>query len=144
MTSANYINKLFYIMTSPIYKSTENKTLPLAFTAPYVDEEIPTIKSNAIGRYYGEAWERIKENCEGKPLEMLCPACGDPQIHFNDPKVKRGNDNYEASSRVRGDVIEIPMWCEHGHSFNFKMGFHKGSANLWTEETDVDNNPETS
>lgn len=142
MISENCINKLFYIMTSAVAK-TQDKTLPLAFTAPLFNS-IPTINGLSYGSDYGKAWQNIKENCNGDPLEMLCPVCGDPQIHFNDPKVKRGNDDYKASGLVRGDVIEIPMWCEHGHSFIFKMGFHKGSANLWVESTDVENNPETS
>lgn len=45
-----------------------------------------------------------------------------------------GHDSYSANDYVRGDVVDISMWCEtcrcHFHLYH---GFHKGQVFAWTE-----------
>ena len=69
---------------------------------------------------------------------MQCPDCGSHEVHFLKPSYKDGNNNYESTedSWVRGDVIEIPMYCEHGHEWIMQFGQHKGSLKLRNIHTD--------
>ena len=55
-----------------------------------------------------------------------CPVCGEHYLHFDDPKVIDGKDDYKAKWVGRGDKLVIPMWCEQGHKFELCIGFHKG------------------
>ena len=60
--------------------------------------------------------------------QLLCPVCGFEFVHPGTPRELAGNDSYSAVSDkwVRGDVAEIPMWCEAGHQWRLQIGFHKG------------------
>lgn len=66
-------------------------------------------------------------------LEVRCPVCGDDYVHHETSTIiLDGQDAYKADKSVRGDVIQIPMWCENGHhSFSLKLGFHKGKTSMW-------------
>jgi len=68
--------------------------------------------------------------------QIKCPKCDFEYVHpvFSDVKVVDGKDDNQASPYVRGSVITVPMFCEHGHAFEMKIGFHKGGTFLWTEE----------
>jgi hypothetical protein len=58
---------------------------------------------------------------------ISCPACGNTLgIHFRVPEYVP-SDHYSAW-HGRGDAIYIPMYCEFGHSWNFRLGFHKGEV----------------
>ena len=66
---------------------------------------------------------------------MLCPVCKFECNHFSGdytPYRVPGHDNYLAD-RVRGDVVYIPMQCESGHYWDLCVGFHKGSAVLFSK-----------
>ena len=41
---------------------------------------------------------------------------------------------YQGSPHVRGNVIEIPLYCESGCTFRLLIGFHKGNTNFWTQD----------
>lgn len=61
-----------------------------------------------------------------------CPVCHECYVHiYADPLKLKGNDGYEASPIVRGDVLAIPMWCEQGHTFILCLGSHKGEVHMW-------------
>lgn len=66
-------------------------------------------------------------------LEVCCPVCGDDYVHHETSTIiLDGNDDYKADKSVRGNVIQIPMWCEGGrHRFSMKLGFHKGKTSMW-------------
>ncbi len=55
---------------------------------------------------------------------LHCPVCGDDYVHFGAPELKE-SDNYTAW-RGRGNAVFIPMNCENGHNWTFRIGFHKG------------------
>jgi ribosomal protein S27AE len=68
---------------------------------------------------------------EGK---VTCPRCGDEYVHFTSVAQIPGNDNYEASSRVRGDLIQLNGECENcGGGFSLCFGFHKGYTMTWAQ-----------
>ena len=71
-------------------------------------------------------------------LELRCPTC-----HFDHVRLPKeaifvsGNDNWEADSRVRGDVIGLPFMCESGHPFVIWFGNHKGHVIFWCDTYNV-------
>jgi hypothetical protein len=56
--------------------------------------------------------------------QVLCPVCKDEYVHFSEPTVTE-SDDYTAWEG-RGDALRIPMWCEQGHTWTVRYGFHKG------------------
>lgn len=64
---------------------------------------------------------------------IMCPVCDTEYVHFNEPEYRKGADSYEAWDG-RGDAIYIPMWCEEGHAWNMRIGFHKGMSFIKTVE----------
>lgn len=58
--------------------------------------------------------------------QLKCPVCGYEFVHFETPSIKH-SDNYDAWEG-RGDAIRIPMWCEGGHKWDLRVGFHKGQS----------------
>lgn len=63
--------------------------------------------------------------------QLRCPVCGYEFVHFEDPNIQY-SDNCEAWEG-RGDAIRIPMWCESGHKWELRVGFHKGECFIDTE-----------
>ena len=60
---------------------------------------------------------------------MLCPVCRYEHQHVtatwqNIP----GEDHYEAGWGGRGDLLVVPMWCEHEHTWEICLGSHKGET----------------
>lgn len=64
--------------------------------------------------------------------QFTCPVCECEFIHFESPDYKSGNDNYEAWDG-RGSAIRIPMYCENDHTWNLRVGFHKGVTYIGCE-----------
>jgi len=59
--------------------------------------------------------------------QLRCPVCGDIYVHFRDAANAAGNDTYAVSGwNGRGETVRIPMWCESGHGWVLRYGFHKG------------------
>ena len=91
---------------------------------------------------YNKGFTKIMDYQEVKGsfsnVQIQCPDCGSHEVHFKKPSYKDGNNNYESTedSWVRGDVIEIPMYCEHGHEWIMQFGQHKGSLNVRNIHTD--------
>ena len=56
--------------------------------------------------------------------QLKCPECGFEYVHFLEPVIKK-TDNYDAWDG-RGSAIRIPMYCESGHAWEVRYGFHKG------------------
>lgn len=66
--------------------------------------------------------------------EIHCPICGNQYTHLSgEPSKAKGNDNYEAGFWGRGDAIRFNMYCEDGHSWTVRFGFHKGNTYLGVE-----------
>jgi len=61
--------------------------------------------------------------------DLVCPKCGDPNVHFEKPDFCCGCDNYKAWEG-RGDAIKIPMWCECFHKWTMIIGHHKGVTTI--------------
>lgn len=57
---------------------------------------------------------------------LHCPACNFDYVHIGVPEYKI-SDNYDAW-QGRGDAILIPMFCEGGHVWKLRFGFHKGQS----------------
>lgn len=65
---------------------------------------------------------------------LICPLCGCGNIHhISTTFVRDGGDSYKAHSKVRGDTIVIPGFCEAGCRFNLFIGSHKGLLLAWGE-----------
>jgi hypothetical protein len=75
----------------------------------------------------GRTWEGCPE--DGNLME--CPFCGFDYVHFSAPEHKE-SDDYSAW-KGRGGAIRIPMWCEGGHAWDLRFGFHKGNTLLAIE-----------
>ncbi|KKH92886.1 hypothetical protein EO95_09415 [Methanosarcina sp. 1.H.T.1A.1] len=58
---------------------------------------------------------------------IICPQCSCEETHMLPPEVKGGHDNHEAW-QGRGSAIFIPMYCENGHAWDLRIGFHKGQC----------------
>lgn len=65
-------------------------------------------------------------------VQLACPACRDDNVHFGVPVIKN-SDDYGAW-HGRGSALRIPMWCEAGHSWQVRYGFHKGQTFLAIED----------
>lgn len=64
-------------------------------------------------------------------VHLRCPVCNDEYVHFGSPELKE-SDNYTAW-KGRGNAICIPMYCESGHAWSFRIGFHKGFSFMGLE-----------
>lgn len=64
-------------------------------------------------------------------VQLHCPICGYDYVHFNAP-THQTTDNYDAWEG-RGSAIRIPMYCEGGHRWTLRFGFHKGGVSLAIE-----------
>ena len=64
---------------------------------------------------------------------ILCPECGEDNVHVTKPHFMEGEDDYKAHPEVRGSVIAIGCQGECGHRFSIFLGFHKGRTKIWTE-----------
>ncbi len=63
---------------------------------------------------------------------VKCPVCNFDYVHLERPTVVESHDNYEAWVG-RGDLIQIPMFCEEGHRWVLCFGFHKGQIGAYIE-----------
>lgn len=71
-------------------------------------------------------------------LMLHCPVCQFEYTHISGASIIEGNDNYEAWAG-RGGAVLISMWCENGHSWDVRFGFHKGSVFMDVEnEKEID------
>lgn len=59
---------------------------------------------------------------------LVCPMCGFEYVHFEDAVNDHGTDIAGSAWSGRGGVIKIPMWCENGHVWVLRFGFHKGNT----------------
>lgn len=98
------------------------------------------------GDVSGHYWSRPMKVADSLPLAIkpdeymrekdqyhfLCPVCRDEYVHFDDPNIKP-SDDYTAWSG-RGDAARLPMWCEQGHSWTLRFGFHKGFTFMRLED----------
>ncbi len=67
----------------------------------------------------------------GNAIRMFhCPVCDYEYVHFDKPEYRESQNDYSAQSAIwsKGDVIDIPMWCESGHKWHFEISFHKGKS----------------
>jgi hypothetical protein len=66
----------------------------------------------------------------GIPLDwgqqLACPVCDFPYVHFSEPVYVKSDDTWGSAWIGRGDAIKIPMYCESGHRWVLRYGFHKG------------------
>jgi len=58
--------------------------------------------------------------------QVVCPMCGFDYVHFLPAETDHGNDVAGSAWHGRGMAIRIPMWCEMGHTWTLRLGFHKG------------------
>lgn len=70
-------------------------------------------------------------------VSVLCPECGFDYVHIGTAEEVNGNDNYEAGWGGRGDAVRVGMWCEAGHSWVLRFGFHKGQTFAAIEKLEV-------
>lgn len=68
--------------------------------------------------------------------QLTCPICNFNYVHFNEPKFIDGKDDYKAW-QGRGQAIRIDFWCESGHKWTLRIGFHKGQSYLKIEESNI-------
>jgi len=81
------------------------------------------------------------EDVPGWGMVVLCPVCGDYYVHIGGEPVRTLSDSYEAWDG-RGEAVRIPMYCEQGHRWHVRFGFHKGCMwhgieNVYEEEQNV-------
>ena len=62
---------------------------------------------------------------------MVCPVCGFEYVHLEEVVLKK-SDDYTAWEG-RGDALRIPVWCENGHRWILRFGFHKGTVHFMIE-----------
>ncbi len=75
---------------------------------------------------------------DSNDFHLYCP-CGCECVHpFSNSRVTAGQNSFQASSRVRGDVIRLPFWCEESCTFILTVGFHKGTTVVWVENHQPD------
>lgn len=58
-------------------------------------------------------------------IHLGCPICGESYVHIGKAQEIDGKDDYKAW-QGRGDAVRIEMFCEMGHSWTVRLGFHKG------------------
>ena len=63
---------------------------------------------------------------------LVCPICQFEYSHLGRPYIIKGNDNYEAFPRVRGNLTVIPVSNECGCQWELCFGEHKGSVACFT------------
>lgn len=73
----------------------------------------------------------LDENGDG--FQIKCPVCRFEYVHFADAQNVDGEDSGKAW-RGRGDAIKIPMYCESGHHWTLRIGFHKGWSFMGIED----------
>src|ERR687891_2548244 len=62
---------------------------------------------------------------------LKCANCGFEYIHFGEPAVNYGGDDYDPANplRNRGTWIEIAFWCENCPKITIlNISFHKGQT----------------
>ncbi len=59
-------------------------------------------------------------------LMVKCPVCGFDYVHIHKPSYQE-SDDYTAWLG-RGNAVRVPMWCESGHTWELRLGFHKGQT----------------
>ena len=90
-------------------------------------ESVSYQKQDHKGRSLPYAFERDDfDYVPGYGLEVLCPVCHDCYVHFGEPS-HRNSDSYSAWAG-RGAAIRLSMWCESGHTWELRLGFHKGQS----------------
>lgn len=76
------------------------------------------------------------ERPESTPARQYrCPACASENVHIEDPHVTAPDYSPTRLLDFRGPEIQIPMWCESGHEWQYVLAFHKGR--LFTAEVNV-------
>lgn len=69
----------------------------------------------------------VIEGNESFGAMLICPKCDFDYVHFEKPIYKDGSDDYIAWEG-RGEAVEIKCWCENGHKWTMRLGFHKGNS----------------
>lgn len=64
-------------------------------------------------------------NFDGQ-LQLHCPVCRFEYVHFDAPALTE-SDSYTAWEG-RGNALRVGMWCESGHAWTLRFGFHKGGT----------------
>ena len=80
---------------------------------------------------------------------FLCPVCGHHNVHLGPVTIQQGPDYMVVGDKnevvdqyaipatdnlgfpetfPRGSSVTMDMWCEHGHRWQYSIGFHKGSV----------------
>ena len=70
--------------------------------------------------------DSARENTWGDMVK--CPKCNFEYVHFIEPVCTK-TDAYDAWAG-RGSAIRIPMYCENGHTWEVRYGFHKGNTHV--------------
>lgn len=77
----------------------------------------------------------------GEPgFAVCCPVCEIDYVHIGSVTVNQGGSalvvkgmeamvEYQPTN-ARGTFLDIPMWCEGGHTFTLHLQFHKGNTYL--------------
>jgi len=77
-----------------------------------------------------------------KRAELLCPTCGFNYNHIGRVKTMLGWESRETATEVeaewdgRGDGFAIEMDGECGHTWELRVGFHKGISCVWAQITE--------
>lgn len=65
-------------------------------------------------------------------VRLVCPVCGFDYTHID--KAEHDQRGEYASWSGRGDAVRIAMYCENGHEWVVRFGFHKGQTWMGIEE----------
>ena len=68
--------------------------------------------------------------------QLCCPVCDSEWVHFNRPALESGEDAYKAWEG-RGNALRVTLWCESGHFWEMRFGFHKGRTYLGMKEVHI-------
>ena len=102
----------------------ENEYEP-AFTVP-----VKTEQAHAIALMFEEQSDDTSAD-EDWGLTVHCPICGYDYVHTGEMSSK-SSDDYSAW-QGRGSADRLDMWCENGHYWTVRFGFHKGMTFIAVE-----------
>jgi len=71
--------------------------------------------------------------------QIVCPICGFEYVHFLAAETDYGDDVMGSAWQGRGMAVKVPMWCECGHSWTLRLGFHKGQTFVAIENCGYNN-----
>jgi hypothetical protein len=73
----------------------------------------------------------VREKAKDFGGELRCANCGFEYLHFGEPAINYGGDDYDTANpmHTRGSWIEIPFWCEGCDKITIlNISFHKGQT----------------